>query len=117
MKRGISVNEHMNSYTKFLANLVNVNVEINEEDKVVILLNSLPEEEYETFTLTLINERKFLNYNEVFDALVNYEVRRHDRLSSSESITTKALAVRGRSSNRKRRGDQGRSKSRSVSEI
>ena len=56
----------MNSYTKLLTDLLNVNVEIDEEDKTVILLNSLPEEEYETFTLTLINGRKSLNYNEVF---------------------------------------------------
>jgi len=45
-------------------------------------------------------------------ALVNYRVRRQDRLSSSGS-TTAALAVRGRSSNRKGRGDHGRSKSKS----
>ena len=46
-------------------------------------------------------------------ALVNYEVRRHDKLFSSGSTTTEALAVRGRSFNRKRRGYRGRSKSRS----
>ena len=57
MKRGISINEHMNSYTKFLTDLVNVNVKIDEEDKTLIILNSLPEEENETFTLTLINGR------------------------------------------------------------
>ena len=45
-------NEHMNSYIKLLTDLVNMDVEINEEDKAVILLNSLPREEYETFTLT-----------------------------------------------------------------
>ena len=55
MKRGISIDEHMNSYTKLLTDLVNVDVEIAEEDNAVILLNSLPEEEYETFSLTLIN--------------------------------------------------------------
>ena len=53
-------------------------METDEEDKAVILLNSLPEKEYETFTLTLINGRKSLNYNEVSAALVNYEVRRQD---------------------------------------
>ena len=37
--------------------LVNVDVKIDEEDKAVILFNSLPNEEYETFTLTLINGR------------------------------------------------------------
>jgi len=103
----------MNSYTKLLTDLVNVDVEIDEKDKVVILLNSLPEEEYKTFTLTLINGRKSLNYNEVSVALMNYEVRRQDRLSSSGSITAEALAVRGRSSIRKERGDQERWKSRS----
>ena len=46
-------------------------------------------------------------------ALVSYEARRHDRLSSSGSTTAEALKVRGRSSNRKGRDDQGRSKSRS----
>ena len=84
----------MNSYTRLLTDLLNVNVEIDEEDKAVILLNSPPREEYETFTLTLINGRKSLNYNKVF-ALVNYEVRRQDRLSSLGSTTAEVLAVRG----------------------
>ena len=46
-------------------------------------------------------------------ALVNCEVRREDILSSSGSTTAEALAVKGRSSNRKDRVDQGRSKFRS----
>jgi len=75
----------MNNYTKLFTDLVNVDVKIEEEDKAVILLNSLLEEEYETFTLTLINCRQTLNYSEVSFALVNYEVRRQDKLSSSES--------------------------------
>ena len=81
MQSGCSINEHMNSYTNLLTDLVNMDVEIDEADKAVILLNSRPREEYETFTLTLINKRKFLNYSEVSAALVSYEVRRQDRLS------------------------------------
>jgi len=69
MKKGLSVDEHMNNYTKILTNLVNVDVKIDEEDKAVIFLNSLPNEEYETFTLTLINDRQTQNYNEVSAAL------------------------------------------------
>ena len=57
-----------------------MDVKIDEEDKAVILLNSLPDEEYETLTLTLINDRKTLNYSEVSDALVNYERVRTDCL-------------------------------------
>jgi len=112
MQRGCSINEYLNRYTRLLTDLVNVDVETNKEDKAVILLNSLPREEYETFTLTLINGRKSLNYNEVSSALVSYEVRRQNRLSSSGNTTVETLAVRGRSSNRKGRDDQGRSKSR-----
>jgi len=74
MKKGLSIDEHINNYTKLLTDLVNVDVKIDEEDKAVILLNSLPDEEYETFTLTLINGRQTLNYNEVSAALINYEV-------------------------------------------
>jgi len=113
MKKELSIDEHMNNYTKFLTDLFNVDVKIDEEDKAVILLNSLPDEEYETFTLTLINGRQTLNYSEVLAALVNYEVRRQDRLSYSESTSAETLAVRGRSSNRKGKSDRGRSKSRS----
>jgi len=46
LKRGLSIDEHMNNYTKLLAYLVNVDVEIKKEDKAIILLNSLPDEEY-----------------------------------------------------------------------
>ena len=53
------------------------------------------------------------SYSEVSAALVSYEERRHDRLFSSGNATAEALAVRGRSCNRKGRDDQKRSKSRS----
>jgi len=44
MKRECSINEHMNNYIKLLTDLVNVDVEIDEEDKAIILLNSFPVE-------------------------------------------------------------------------
>jgi len=40
------MDDHMNNYTKLLADLVNVDIAIEEEDKAVILLNSLLDEEY-----------------------------------------------------------------------
>jgi len=69
----------MNNYTKLLADLVNVDLVIEEEDKALILLSSLPDEDYETFILTLINVKQFLGYNEVSSALVNHELRRKDK--------------------------------------
>jgi len=67
------------NYTKFLADLVNMNVKIEEKDKAVILLNFLPGEEYETFVLTLINSKQTHNYSDVLAALVNYEVRKKNK--------------------------------------
>jgi len=87
-------------------------VDIEEEDNAVILLSSLPDEEYETFVLTLINGRQSLNYNDVSAALVNYEVRKKDKQSSSSSTSAEVLVVRGRGSNQKGKGIRGRSKSR-----
>ena len=56
MMRGLSIDENMNNYTRPFIDLVK-DVKIDEKDKAVILLNSVLDEEYETFTLTLINGR------------------------------------------------------------
>ena len=76
VKERTSIDKHMNNYTKLLTGLVNVNVKIEKENKALILLNSLPDEEYETFALTLINGRQTLNYSDVSATFVNYKVRR-----------------------------------------
>jgi len=69
----------MNDYSKLLVDLSNVDVVIKKEDKALILLSSLTEEDYETFILTLINGKQFLGYREVSSALVNHELRRKDK--------------------------------------
>jgi cell division cycle protein 20 (cofactor of APC complex) len=71
-KRGNPVDDHLNAYTKLLADLVKVDVEIEDEDKACILLYSLPDEEYETFMLTLMTGKETLNYNDVSGALINH---------------------------------------------
>ena len=64
---------------------------IKDEDNVLILLSSLLDEEYETFVLTLINDKASLSYNSVPVALVNHEVRRKDKEFSSNSTIAEAL--------------------------
>jgi len=91
----------MNNYTKLLIDLVNIDVAIKEEDKTLILLNFLPDDEYETFILILINGKQTLNYSDVSAALVNYEVKRKYKQSSFNNTSTKALIVRGGDSNQK----------------
>ena len=43
----------MNNYTKLLIDLGKVDMSIEEEDKALILLSFLSDEEFETFVLTL----------------------------------------------------------------
>ena len=85
----------MNNYTKLLADLINVNVAIEEEDKLLILLNSLSDEEYESFILTLINGKQSLNYSDVSVDVVNQEVRRKAKQSSFSSTIEEAMTARG----------------------
>ncbi|GFZ19218.1 hypothetical protein Acr_27g0009570 [Actinidia rufa] len=56
-KQGTSMNEHLNSFNKILADLQNLDVEIDDEDKALLLLNSLPET-YEHLTTTLLYENR-----------------------------------------------------------
>ena len=111
MKRRLSIDEHMNNYINLLTDLINVHVDIEEEDKALILLNSLRDKVNETFVLTLINRRQSLNYNDVLAALVNYEMRRKDKQSSSNGTSVEALMVRGRGSNQKGKDERERFKS------
>ena len=52
LKGGIFISNHINNYTKLLTDFINLDVVIEDEDKVLILLSSLPDEGYETFVLT-----------------------------------------------------------------
>jgi len=69
----------MNNYIKLLTDLANVDKVIKNEDKILILLSSLSNDDYETFVPTLINGKQFFSYNEVSAALVE------DKESSSST--------------------------------
>ena len=62
LNKGISIGEHMNNYTQLLTNLTNVDEVIKDEDKALIILSSLLDDDYETFVLTLINSKQSLSY-------------------------------------------------------
>ena len=111
IEEGISISDYINNYTKLLTDLANVDVVIDDKDKALVLLSSLPDEGYETFVLTLINGRTSLSYSEVTTALVNLELRRKEK--ESLNITqVEVLTVRERSPNQRGR-NHGRLKSKS----
>ena len=81
--------------------MTNLDVVIEDEDKALILLSSLPDEGYETFLLTLINGRTSLSDCEVTTAVVNLELRRKDNECSTSDTSVEVLAARGSSPNRR----------------
>jgi cell division cycle protein 20 (cofactor of APC complex) len=54
------MNEHLNDFNKMIADLKNLDVEIDDEDKALLLLNSLPDT-YEHLVTTYCMVKKRLN--------------------------------------------------------
>jgi len=81
VEEGVFISDHINIYTKLLVDLSNLNVVIDDEDKVLILLSYLSDEGNETFVFTLINGRTSLSYKDVTTALMNLELRRNNEES------------------------------------
>ena len=85
MKKEISIGEHINNYTKLLADLTNIVEIIKDKDKALIMLSSLLDDNYDIFILTLINGKSSLSYDEVSASLVNHELRMKDKESFSNT--------------------------------
>ncbi|TXG64884.1 hypothetical protein EZV62_011878 [Acer yangbiense] len=106
--------EHLDNYNKILADLQNLDVEISDEDKALLLLNSLPDT-YEHLTTTLLYGKDEVKLIDVSNALVNNEYRKKDQLDHRDSTSEALTVARGRTNN-KRSGvpsERGRSRSKS----
>ena len=72
------MHEHLNSYSKILANLQNLDVDIAEEDKTLYLLNFLLNSS-KHLTTTWLYGKTFIKYDDVVNALTNNECREMDK--------------------------------------
>ena len=70
--------EHLNDYNKILADLQNLEVEIKDKDKALLLLNSLPDT-YDHLITTLLYGKNEIKFNDVSNALTNNEYRKKDK--------------------------------------
>ncbi|TXG49586.1 hypothetical protein EZV62_025461 [Acer yangbiense] len=113
-KKGISMIEHLDNYNKILADLQNLDVEIIDEDKALLLLNSLPDT-YEHLTTTLLYGKDEVKFIDVYNALVNNEYRKKDQLDHRDSTLEALTVARGRTNNRRSGvlSERGRSRSKS----
>ncbi|KAJ8626068.1 hypothetical protein MRB53_019375 [Persea americana] len=94
-RQGIFMSEHLDDFNKIIADLMNIDVKIDDKDKALLLLNSLPNN-YDHFTHTLINGKTEVQYDVVSATLMNNEYRKKDkqahRDSSSNALTDESKA-------------------------
>ncbi|KAH9665312.1 hypothetical protein KPL70_020298 [Citrus sinensis] len=112
MKSGVSMHDHVSRFEKLLADLKNLDEDIKDEVKAMILLHSLPEE-YSHFVTTLIYGKSVIVFKDVCTALTSLEIRNNDKNSeraSSEALVSRDWAMEKQ---KKRGGKNSRSKSRS----
>ncbi|KAK5839561.1 hypothetical protein PVK06_008362 [Gossypium arboreum] len=106
---GMSMNDYVNSFNKILADLLNFDEKFEDEDKALLLLNSLPDE-YDHLTTTLLHGKDTITFDTVCSALYRYETRKKDKKDHRDT-TAEVLTVRGRSYSSKP-GRRGKSKGR-----
>ncbi|KAH9754792.1 Integrase catalytic domain-containing protein [Citrus sinensis] len=110
MKPGVSMHDHVSRFEKLVADLKNLDEDIKDEVKTMILLHSLPEE-YSHFVTTLIYGKSVIVFKDVCTTLTSLEIQNNDKNSeraSSEALVSRDWAMEKQ---KKRGGKNSRSKS------
>ena len=92
MNKGTTVLEHLNFFNMVISELLTVNVKIDEEDKALILLSSLPES-YDHIITTMLCGKKTLILEEVMSTFLSNEITKKP---NQEEQTRSSLVVTGR---------------------
>ncbi|KAH9762144.1 Integrase catalytic domain-containing protein [Citrus sinensis] len=75
MKDGVTMKDHVDEFNKLILDLENVNIILEDEDRALILLSSLPES-YEHFVDTLLYRRQTLTLKDVKNALESKDLKK-----------------------------------------
>ena len=84
--------EHINFFNKDISELLAVDIKIDEEDKALILLSSLPES-YDHIVTTMLYGKEILILEETTSTILSNEIRK--RPNQKEQIGS-GLVVTGR---------------------
>ena len=79
------MNDHVSRFDKLLVDLKNLDEDIKDEVKAIILLHSLLEE-YSHFVTTLIYRKSVIIFKDVYTALTSLEIRNNDKNSERASF-------------------------------
>lgn len=107
MDESTTLQDHLNEFNRMLSELLNLEVKMSEEDKVAVLLASLPEK-YDHLVTTMLYGKQSIVLDEVTSTLLSNENRR--KVVDGIYEDSKVLSVRGRRESR----DQGWKSSKST---
>ena len=112
MIEGTSILSHLDKFDSLVMDLENIDAKIDDEDKALLLLCSLPQS-FKHFRDTLIYGKETVSYQEIKSALKYKEQIDRDITGESRGNQAEGLVVRDKMD--KREFDSSRSKSRSKS--
>ncbi|KAH9669963.1 hypothetical protein KPL70_022004 [Citrus sinensis] len=84
MKDGVAMKDHVDEFNKLILDLENVNIILEDEDRALILLSSLPES-HEHFVDTLLYGRQTLSLKDVKDALESKDLKKRAELKDQSN--------------------------------
>ncbi|KAH9680700.1 hypothetical protein KPL71_026653 [Citrus sinensis] len=93
MKEGTAMRDHVDEFNKLILDLENVNVMLEDEDRALILLSSLPDS-YEHFVDTLLYGRQTLTLKYVKNALESKDLKK--RADGKDQITGDGLIAKAK---------------------
>ena len=103
--------EHMNVFNGYLDQLQRIDAKIEEEDKALLLLTSLPNS-YDTLVTTLLYEKDTVSLKQVQPALVSHYTQKSSSFKDGKSAT---LAIQSGNRGKKSDGRSGGSNGSSFS--
>ena len=100
-------------FNQIISDLMRVDVKFEDEDKALMLLNSLPASPtYESLVTTLMWDKEILNLEEITSALLGFQIRKK---ASDEGTQGEGLVVKGNQERRRSNTRNGSSENKSRS--
>ena len=111
MGEGNSMTDHISEFNTIIAQLVSVQILLDDEVKALILLSSLPDSWAGMVTAVSSSARCQLKFDDVRDLILSEDVRKRDSGESTSHSVLNTESRRRRSSQKGHYQDQGRSRS------
>lgn len=103
MKEGTNMKDHLDEFNKMILDLKNINIVLEDKDKALILLSSLPDS-YEHFVDTLFYRRQKITLKDVKSALDSKDLKKKSNgkdQSYRERLTIKSKSEKKNSREKK----------------